>query len=91
MLLYGGLAAVVIGARLAYAAQFYPIYVQTPRLLLSLRPGTLAAIPGLIVGVGVALILLHTRTDTDFDDFGQCGVGIRFCTDRIGTGPVCNR
>lgn len=56
---YGGLAAGVIGARLAYAAQFYPLYIQAPRLLLNLRPGTLAPLPGLVIGVGVALLLLQ--------------------------------
>jgi phosphatidylglycerol:prolipoprotein diacylglycerol transferase len=56
---YGGLAAGVVGARLAYVAQFYPLYVQAPRLLMSLRPGTLAPIPGLVLGLGVFLLLLY--------------------------------
>ena len=76
---YGGLAAGVIGARLAYAAQFYPIYVQTPRLLLSLRPGTLAPIPGLIVGIGVALLLLHSArmpTSTILDNVALVSISV---------------
>ena len=76
---YGGLAAGVIGARLAYAAQFHPIYVQTPRLLLSLQPGTLAEVPGLIVGVGVALILLHRvqmPTSTILDNAALVSVSV---------------
>ena len=55
----GGLVAGRVGARLAYVAQFYPLYMQSPRLLLSLRPGTLAPLPGLVLGLGVFLLLLH--------------------------------
>ncbi|MCA9904923.1 MAG: prolipoprotein diacylglyceryl transferase [Anaerolineae bacterium] len=56
---YSGLAAGLVGARFAYVTEFYPLYMQSPRLLLSLRPGMLSPLPGLVLGLGVFLLLLH--------------------------------
>ncbi len=48
----------LIGARLGYAARFYQLYLETPALLLSLRPGSLAILPGLLLGGSAGLFYL---------------------------------
>lgn len=54
-------AAGLSGARLGYAAQYYPLYLASPQLLFSIRPGTLAVIPGLLAGGAVLLFYLHRK------------------------------
>ena len=56
-----GLLVGVIGARLVYAAQYASLYLQDPAMLLSLRPGTLALWPGVLLGSAAALWILHRR------------------------------
>ncbi len=53
-----GVAIGLVGARLGYAVQYYQLYVDSPMLLLSLRPGTLALLPGLLLGGAAALFQL---------------------------------
>jgi phosphatidylglycerol:prolipoprotein diacylglycerol transferase len=50
----------LIGARLGYAARYYPLYLESPQMLLSIRPGSLALWPGLLAG-GAALLFLLRR------------------------------
>lgn len=60
----GFLAAAValIAARVWYAAQYWQIYVQEPLQVLSLRPGTLAWTPGIVIGlVAGSLYLVRMR------------------------------
>lgn len=52
----------LLGARLGYAAQYYQLYLASPQLLLSIRPGTLALLPGLLAG-GAALLFYLQRKD----------------------------
>lgn len=54
----------LIGARLAYAASYYRLYVAAPQLLLSIRPGTLALIPGLLVGSVAGFFYLQRKDVT---------------------------
>ncbi len=49
----------LVGARLWYAARYYWLYLERPGLLLSVRPGTLALVPGLFIGVAVGIFLLR--------------------------------
>lgn len=56
-----GLVAGLIGARLGYGARYYQLYVESPGLLLSLRPGTLAIVPGLLLGGASALFYLSSK------------------------------
>lgn len=58
---FAALVAGVIGARLGYAARYYPIYLDAPQLLLSIRPGALALLPGLMVGIAVGLLYLARK------------------------------
>ena len=51
----------LIGARLGYAAQYYQLYLASPQLLLSIRPGTLAVIPGLLAGGAAGLFYLQRK------------------------------
>ena len=59
--LFYGLIVGIVGARLAYAAQYPNLYWRDPAMLLSIRPGTLAVWPGLILGCAAALWILHRR------------------------------
>jgi len=43
--------ATLIGGRLAYVVQFWSAYQQDPLAMVSLRPGTLAWTPGLLIGL----------------------------------------
>lgn len=58
---FAALIAGVIGARLGYAVRYYPIYLDAPQLLLSIRPGALALLPGLLAGSGVGLFYLARK------------------------------
>ncbi len=51
----------LVGARLGYAARYYQLYAESPGLLLSLRPGTLAIMPGLFLGGAFALFYLSRK------------------------------
>lgn len=51
----------LLGARIGYAAQHYPLYLASPQLLLSIRPGTLALLPGLLAGGAILLFYLHHK------------------------------
>ena len=55
------LLAGLVGARLGYAARFYSLYAESPLLLLSLRPGTLALLPGLLAAGAAGLFTLHRK------------------------------
>jgi phosphatidylglycerol:prolipoprotein diacylglycerol transferase len=55
------LIAGLLGARLGYAAKYLSLYLADPRLLLSLRPGTLALVPGLIIGVIAGVYVLRRK------------------------------
>ncbi len=55
------LAVGVIGARVGYAAQYYQLYLASPQLLLSIRPGTLALIPGLLAGGAAEFFYLQRK------------------------------
>ena len=57
-----GLIVGIIGARLAYTAQYATLYLQDPAMLLSIRPGTLALWPGVLLGAGTALFVLQRRS-----------------------------
>lgn len=58
---FAALIAGLIGARLGYAARYFPIYLDAPQLLLSIRPGALALLPGLIAGGAVGLLYLARK------------------------------
>lgn len=55
-LIFLGLAAGVIGARLAYAARYLNIYLDNPASLLALNGNTLAVFDGLAIGLAAALL-----------------------------------
>lgn len=78
--LYGQavMVALVVGlvvARVSYALRNYPIYATTPSLVLSVRPGTLAMVPGMTVAVAVLVVWLIRR-----------GVGLSAVTDTTAVG-----
>jgi prolipoprotein diacylglyceryltransferase len=58
---FAALIAGLIGARIGYAARYFPIYLDAPQLLLSIRPGALALLPGLIAGGAVGLLYLARK------------------------------
>lgn len=51
----------LIGARLGYAVRYYELYIESPGLFLSLRPGTFAVVPGLLLGGACALFYLARK------------------------------
>lgn len=53
-LIFYGLVAGVIGARLAYAVQYASAYLANPLSLLALTPNTLSPNAGLVIGILVA-------------------------------------
>jgi prolipoprotein diacylglyceryltransferase len=55
-LIFFGLVAGIIGARLAYAARFLSVYLDEPLSLFALNPNTLSTIDGLIIGLVVVVI-----------------------------------
>jgi len=55
-LVFYGLIAGLIGARLAYAARYLNAYLQNPLSLLALNPNTLSAIDGVLIGILAAFI-----------------------------------
>lgn len=52
----------LIGGRLGYAATYYPLYRESPSMLFSIRPGSLALWPGVLVGGAVLLFWLRRKT-----------------------------
>lgn len=68
----------LIGARLGYAARYYPVYLEAPILLFSIRPGTLALWPGLLASGAAALFYLRGKVIglaqvVDAVAIGACG------------------
>ncbi len=55
-LIYLGLAAGIVGARLAYAARYLNIYLANPFSLLSTNGNTLAPFDGLVIGLVAAAL-----------------------------------
>ena len=53
-LIFVGLIAGIVGARLAYAARYLQIYLENPLSLLALNVNTLAGLDGLLIGVAAA-------------------------------------
>lgn len=61
-LIFYGLVAGIIGARLAYAVQYLDVYLDNPWSLLALTPSTLSLKAGLAVGVATAVLFgRHSR------------------------------
>lgn len=56
-LIFYGLVAGVVGARLAYAARYLSAYLANPLGLLALTPATLSPTAGLVIGFVVAALL----------------------------------
>lgn len=55
-LIFYGLVAGVVGARLAYAARYLSAYLANPISLLALTPATLDPAAGLVIGLAVAAL-----------------------------------
>jgi prolipoprotein diacylglyceryltransferase len=55
-LIFYGLVAGVVGARLAYAARYLNVYLANPLTVLALNANTLLPNAGLVLGVAVALL-----------------------------------
>ena len=55
-LIFFGLVAGLVGARLAYAARFLNVYLENPLSLLSINPNTLSAGEGLLIGLLAAFV-----------------------------------
>ncbi len=56
-LIFYGLVAGILGARLAYAARYLSAYLANPLGLLALTPATLSPTAGLVIGLVVAALL----------------------------------
>ena len=56
-LIFYGLVAGVVGARLAYAARYLTVYLAYPISLLALTPATLSPAAGLITGLAVTALV----------------------------------
>lgn len=55
-LIFLGLVAGIVGARVSYAARFLTIYLDEPLSLFALNPNTIAPIDGLVIGLLVAVV-----------------------------------
>ena len=55
-LIFVGIIAGIVGARLAYAARYLQVYLENPLSLFSLNLNTLAGLDGLLIGVLVATL-----------------------------------
>jgi len=55
-LIFVGLMAGIVGARLAYAARYLPVYLENPLSLFALNANTLAGLDGLLIGAVSAAI-----------------------------------
>ncbi len=60
-LVFWGLVAGVLGARLAYAARFLPVYLEEPLSLLALNPQTLSPVDGVMIGILAASVYVWRR------------------------------
>jgi len=60
-LVFYGLIAGVIGARLAYALRYVNVYVQDPLSLFSLNLSTFAPAEGILIGLTVAFVIGQRR------------------------------
>jgi phosphatidylglycerol:prolipoprotein diacylglycerol transferase len=60
-LIFFGLLAGVVGARLGYALRFIPIYLENPVSLISLNPSTLSLAEGLLAGLITAVVYGQKR------------------------------
>jgi prolipoprotein diacylglyceryl transferase len=56
-LVFHGLVAGILGARVAYALRYASIYAQDPLSLLSLNPNALAPAEGILIGITIAVVL----------------------------------
>lgn len=61
MLVFYGLIAGIVGARLAYAFRYFAIYAEDPLGLVSLNLQTFAPAEGILVGLAVAFVLGQRR------------------------------
>ena len=74
-LIFFGLIAGVVGARLAYAARYLSAYLANPLGLLALTPATLSPNAGLVIGLAVAAL------------YGRChGLRLRPTLDALAPG-----
>lgn len=55
-LIFYGLIAAVVGARLGYALRYLPLYLEQPLGLISLNPSTLSAGEGMVAGALMSLV-----------------------------------
>lgn len=55
-LIFVGLMAGIVGARLAYTARYLPVYLENPLSLFALNANTLAGLDGLLIGAVSAAI-----------------------------------
>ena len=55
-LIFVGLVAGIVGARLVYALQFASIYLDDPLSLVALNPGTLSPLGGIVSGLLVGIL-----------------------------------
>ena len=53
-MVFWGLVAGIVGARLAYATRFLSVYLESPLSLLALNPQTLSPVDGILTGLLVA-------------------------------------
>jgi len=60
-LVFYGLIAGIVGARLVYALRYLSIYADDPLSLFSLNPSTLAPTEGILIGLIVVLVLGQRR------------------------------
>ncbi|RME05824.1 MAG: prolipoprotein diacylglyceryl transferase [Anaerolineae bacterium] len=55
-MVFWGLVIGVVGARLAYAARYFSVYLQTPLSLFALNPQTLSPVDGALIGLLAAMV-----------------------------------
>lgn len=60
-LVFYGLMAGIVGARLAYASRYLPVYAKDPLGLISLNPSTLAPAEGIVIALAVVFMLGQRR------------------------------
>lgn len=60
-LVFYGLIAGIVGARVAYALRYLPVYAKDPLGLLSINPSTLAPTEGILMGLAVVFVLGQRR------------------------------
>lgn len=55
-MVFWGLVIGIVGARLAYAARYFSVYLQTPLSLFALNPQTLSPVDGALIGLLGAVV-----------------------------------